>query len=43
MARGLKPLNLHTLKEIVVSWIVTIPLCALFSILAFYLLKLCLL
>lgn len=43
MARGLKALNLQTLKEIVVSWIVTIPLCALFSILAFYLLKLCLL
>ncbi|HSX25614.1 MAG TPA: inorganic phosphate transporter [Chlamydiales bacterium] len=39
MARGLKALNLQTLKEIVVSWVVTIPLCALFSILAFYLLK----
>lgn len=41
MARGLKALNLQTIKEIVVSWIVTIPLCALFSILAFYLLKCC--
>lgn len=40
MARGLRALNLQTLREIVVSWIVTIPLCALFSILAFYLLKL---
>lgn len=39
MARGLKALNLQTIKEILVSWIVTIPLCALFSILAFYLLK----
>lgn len=39
MARGLQALNLHTLKEIVVSWIVTIPLCALFSILAFYFLQ----
>lgn len=39
MARGLRALNLQTLKEIVVSWIVTIPLCALFSILAFYLLR----
>lgn len=41
MARGLKALNLQTIKEIVVSWVVTIPLCALFSILAFYLLKFC--
>jgi phosphate/sulfate permease len=40
MARGLKALNLQTLKEIVVSWVVTIPLCALFSMIAFYLLKL---
>lgn len=39
MARGLKALNLQILKEIVVSWIVTIPLCALLSILCFYLLK----
>jgi len=39
MARGLKALNLQTLKEIVVSWIVTIPLCALFSIMAFHMLK----
>lgn len=39
MARGLKALNLQTLKEIVISWIVTIPLCALASILCFYLLK----
>ena len=28
MARGISALNLQTLKEIVVSWIVTIPLCA---------------
>ncbi len=39
MARGIKALNLQTVKEIVISWIVTIPLCALLSILAFYLLK----
>lgn len=39
MARGLKALNLQTIKEIVVSWIVTIPLCALFSITAFYIIK----
>lgn len=37
MARGLKAINLKTIKEIVISWIVTIPLCALFSILSFYL------
>jgi len=41
MARGLRALNLQTIREIVVSWIVTIPLCALFSIVAFYLLKFC--
>jgi phosphate/sulfate permease len=41
LARGVKELNIQILKEIVVSWIVTIPLCALFSIIAFYLLKLC--
>ncbi|MDE3045753.1 MAG: inorganic phosphate transporter [Verrucomicrobiota bacterium] len=40
MARGLQALNLQMLREIVVSWVVTIPLCALFSIGAFYLLKL---
>jgi len=39
MARGLRALNLQTLKEIVVSWIVTIPLCAILSIAMFYLLK----
>jgi PiT family inorganic phosphate transporter len=39
IAQGLKALNLQTVKEIVVSWIVTIPLCSLFSIIAFYLLK----
>lgn len=39
MARGLKALNLQMLKEIVISWIVTIPLCAILSILLFYLLK----
>jgi inorganic phosphate transporter, PiT family len=41
MARGIKVLNIQTLKEIVISWIVTIPLCALFSIIAFYILKFC--
>ena len=41
MARGLQALNLQTIKEILISWIVTIPLCALFSIVAFYFLKFC--
>lgn len=41
MARGMKALNLQTIKEIVVSWTLTIPLSALFSILSFYFLKLC--
>lgn len=40
MARGLKALNLQMIKDIVLSWIVTIPLCAIFSIFIFYLLKL---
>lgn len=40
MARGLKSINLQTIKEIAISWVVTIPLCALFSIIAFYLFKL---
>jgi phosphate/sulfate permease len=39
LARGLQALNLQTLKEIVISWIVTIPLCALLSVACFYLLK----
>lgn len=39
MARGLQALNLKTLIEIIVSWIVTIPLCALLSIACFYLLR----
>lgn len=40
MARGLKALNLQTLKEIILSWLITIPFCATLSILAFYLLQL---
>ncbi len=39
MASGLQALNLKTLVDILVSWVVTIPLCALFSIAAFYLLR----
>ena len=36
MARGLQALNLQMVKEIVLSWVVTIPLCAAASIGAFY-------
>jgi phosphate/sulfate permease len=39
IARGVEALNFQTLKEIVLSWIVTIPLCALFSIISFYILR----
>lgn len=39
LVQGLKSLNLKMLKEIVISWVVTIPLCSLFSIFFFYLLK----
>ncbi len=38
MATGLQTLNLQTMKEISVSWLVTIPLCAILSILMFHLL-----
>ncbi len=39
LTRGIEALNLKMIKEIVVSWAVTIPLCALFSVISFYLLK----
>ena len=39
IAQGIQALNLQTLKEIIISWIVTIPLCAILSIFLFYLLK----
>lgn len=38
-ARGIRAINLHTLRDIVVSWMVTIPIGALFSILFFYILR----
>jgi PiT family inorganic phosphate transporter len=41
IVHGVKALNKQILKEIVVSWIVTIPLCALLSICAYYFLKFC--
>jgi PiT family inorganic phosphate transporter len=39
MVRGLRAINLQTLREIVISWLVTIPLCAGLSVAMFYLLK----
>lgn len=37
-----KALNFKQVEQIVISWIVTLPLCAFFSIVAFFLLKYCL-
>lgn len=39
IARGLSALNLKTLKDIFLSWIITIPICAILSIIIFYILK----
>ncbi len=39
MARGIQALNLQMLKDIVISWVVTIPFCAILSIASFYLLR----
>lgn len=39
MARGIRALNLMMLKDIVLSWIITIPASALMSICFFYILK----
>jgi len=40
MAKGLSALNLKTLKDVVLSWVITIPVCAILSIIVFYILKL---
>jgi PiT family inorganic phosphate transporter len=40
LARGIEALNLKMLKDIVISWVVTIPLCALLCIIIFYFLRL---
>ncbi|MEM8629405.1 MAG: inorganic phosphate transporter [Chlamydiota bacterium] len=39
LARGLQALNLRTLRDIALSWIVTLPFCACLSILLFYFLQ----
>ena len=40
LARGIQALNLRILKDIVLSWVITIPVCAVLSIIAFEILKL---
>lgn len=39
LARGISALNLRTLRDIVLSWIITIPSSAIVSILIFYLIR----
>lgn len=39
MAKGFNSLNLKILKSILLSWLVTIPTCAILSVLIFFLLK----
>lgn len=39
LARGIRALNLRTVKEIVLSWIITLPASALMSILCYLILK----
>ena len=39
LARGIKALNLNMLRDILLSWLITIPASAITSILLFYLLK----
>lgn len=41
MARGLRALNLNMIREIVLSWVITIPASAVMSISIFYILKAC--
>ncbi len=40
LTRGSQGLNFEILRNILLSWVVTLPLCALFSVLMFYLLRL---
>lgn len=39
LTQGIKAINLQMVRGIFISWIVTIPLCAFFSIISFYILK----
>lgn len=40
LARGIRALNMNTLKEIALSWVITLPASALMSILCYFLLRL---
>lgn len=39
LARGISALNLRTLRDIILSWVITIPSAAIISIMIFYLIK----
>lgn len=39
LARGVRAINLNMIREIILSWVITIPASALISVLAFYALK----
>ncbi len=39
LARGMRAINLNMIREIILSWVITIPASAAMSILAFYLLR----
>jgi phosphate/sulfate permease len=39
LARGIRALNLSTIKDVILSWVLTIPASALMSILFFYILR----
>jgi len=39
LARGLRAINLRTLRDIALSWIVTIPICAVLSIILFFIIN----
>lgn len=39
LARGIEALNLMVTRDIVISWIVTVPACGLMSVVCFYLIK----
>ncbi len=39
IAKGISAINLRVLRDIVMSWLITIPVCALLNIVVFYILK----
>lgn len=40
LARGMRAINLNMIRDIILSWVITIPASAMMSIIAFYILKL---